>query len=68
LKIFNNTRVPIFILDPELVTGKYYHRIESNEDYYVPINLLYRNSVSSILLGVDGYDMSKKEKADPSGS
>jgi len=41
-----------------LVTGKSYYRIESNEEYYVPMNLLYKNSNSLILIGVDEYDMS----------
>jgi hypothetical protein len=42
------------ILDFDSITGKSYHRIEINENYYVPIDLLYKNSSSSIFIGVDG--------------
>jgi len=56
-KIFNNTKLPIAILDLDSVTGKSSHRIESNKDYYVPIDLLYKNSHSPIIIGIDEYDM-----------
>jgi hypothetical protein len=55
LKIFNNTNLPLVILDLNSITGKTFHRIESNEEFSIPIDLLYENSNSSIILAVDEY-------------
>jgi len=55
LKIFNNTNLPLVILDLNSITGKTFHRIEINEEFSIPIDLLYENSNSSIILAVDEY-------------
>lgn len=55
MKIFNNTNLPLVILDLNSITGKTFHRIESNEEFSIPIDLLYENSNSSIILAVDEY-------------
>ncbi|CAF1073014.1 unnamed protein product [Rotaria sordida] len=53
IKIYNNTTLPIAILDFNSNTEKSYHRIGINEYYYVPINLFYKSSNLSISIGVD---------------
>lgn len=55
MKIFNNTNLPLVILDLNSITGKTFHRIEINEEFSIPIDLLYENSNSSIILAVDEY-------------
>jgi hypothetical protein len=57
VKIFNNTILPIAIFDLASVTGKISHRIDVNECYHVPMDLLYTNSNSSIFIGVDEYEI-----------
>ncbi|CAF1256037.1 unnamed protein product [Rotaria sordida] len=56
IKIYNNTTLPIAILDFNSNTEKSYHRIGINEYYYVPINLFYKSSNLSISIGVDEND------------
>ena len=52
-KIFNHTTYPLVILDLDSMTGKTSHHIGSNEEFYIPVDLLYQNSNPSIMIGVD---------------
>ncbi|CAF4930234.1 unnamed protein product, partial [Rotaria sp. Silwood1] len=56
VKVYNNTTVPIVILDVDSNTRNFYHRIEINEYYYVPIDLLYKKLNLPIIIGVDEND------------
>ncbi|CAF4497379.1 unnamed protein product [Rotaria socialis] len=58
VKIYNNTTIPMFILDRDSTTGKSYYRIEINEYYSVPINLLYKTNNPSIFISTDENDQS----------
>ncbi|CAF3896761.1 unnamed protein product, partial [Rotaria magnacalcarata] len=58
VKIYNNTTIPMFILDRDSTTGKAYYRIEINEYYSVPINLLYKTNNPSIFISTDENDQS----------
>ncbi|CAF0945953.1 unnamed protein product [Adineta ricciae] len=56
VRIFNNTTLPLVLLNVDSVNTKHHTdvaRIEVNQDYYVPIDLLYSSSKSSIFFSVD---------------
>ena len=56
VRIFNNTTLPLILLNVDSVNTKHHTdvaRIEVNQDYYVPIDLLYGSSKSSIFFSVD---------------
>jgi hypothetical protein len=47
---------PMAILDLDSIANQSYHLIPSNEEFYIPINILYQNPNSSILMGIDEYE------------
>jgi hypothetical protein len=56
VKIYNNTTMPLVILSVNSVDTKEHRRIariDVNNEYYVPIDLLYEHSSSPIFIGVD---------------
>ncbi|CAF1260195.1 unnamed protein product [Adineta steineri] len=56
VKVYNNTTMPLIILNIDSVDPKKYHRmakIDINGEYYVPIDLLYTHSSSPIFISTD---------------
>ncbi|CAF1542330.1 unnamed protein product [Adineta steineri] len=56
VKVYNNTTMPLIILNIDSVDPKKYHRmakIDINDEYYVPIDLLYTHSNSPIFISTD---------------
>ncbi|CAF4345527.1 unnamed protein product, partial [Adineta steineri] len=56
VKVYNNTTMPLIILNIDSVDPKKYHRmakIDINDEYYVPIELLYTHSSSPIFISTD---------------
>ncbi len=56
VKIHNNTTMPLAILSVHSIDVKTHRRIariEVNDEYYMPIDLLYEHSSSPIFIGVD---------------
>ncbi|CAF4603370.1 unnamed protein product, partial [Rotaria sp. Silwood2] len=57
VKINNNTTRPLIILNIDSIDAKQYHtiaKIDVDDEYYVPIASLYRNSGPTIFIGIDG--------------
>lgn len=52
-KIYNNTTLPLVILNNSSTKKKIYHRISTNEHYYLPIYLLYEKEHSTISIGIN---------------
>jgi hypothetical protein len=55
-KIYNRTITPLVILDVDSIEKKQYHqvaRVEVNDDYYLPIHLLYMRSSPRLFVGID---------------
>jgi hypothetical protein len=56
VKIYNNTTMSLIILNLDSIDSKKYHRLaklDVNDEYYVPIDLLYSHSSSPIFISVD---------------
>ncbi|CAF4060347.1 unnamed protein product, partial [Adineta steineri] len=56
VKVYNNTTMSLIILNIDSVDPKKYHRmakIDINDEYYVPIDLLYTHSSSQIFISTD---------------
>ena len=56
VKIYNNTTMPLVILSIDSIDPKKHiriARIEVNDEYYVPLDLLYTHSSSPIFISID---------------
>jgi hypothetical protein len=56
VRIFNNTTLPLLIVNVDSVDTKKYEqiaKIDINKDFYFPIDLLYAHSNSSVFIAVD---------------
>jgi hypothetical protein len=56
IKIYNNTTIPLVILNIDSIDTTKHHRIakiDVNKEYYVPIDLLYIHSNSPIFIAID---------------
>ena len=56
VRIYNNTTMPLMILAVDSTNVSKHHRvarIEVNDDFHVPIDLLYKHSSSPIFIAVD---------------
>ena len=57
VKIFNRTNLPLILFDVDSIetndNRRILHRIKSNEEYSLPINVLYTRSTSRVFFAVD---------------
>ena len=56
IRIHNKTKLPWFILNPNAMDKGIKEpvaRIDVNEDFYVPIDLIYGYGISAVFLGID---------------
>ena len=56
VRVFNNTTLPLLILNIDSTNPRKHTRvarIEVNQDYYVPIDLLYTYSSAPIFIAID---------------
>lgn len=58
VKIYNHTTMPLLILSIDSIDTKTHRRIARiavNEEYYVPLDLLYEHQSSPIFISIDEY-------------
>jgi hypothetical protein len=56
VKVYNNTTMPLLILSIDSIDTKQHHRIakiDINDEYYIPIDLLYTHASSPIFIAID---------------
>ncbi len=53
VRVFNNTTLPLLIIDVNSNVHTRVARIDVNQDYYVPIDLLYKHSSALIYFAID---------------
>ncbi|UJR35157.1 hypothetical protein I4U23_027926 [Adineta vaga] len=63
VKVYNNTTMPLIILYIDSIDAKKYHRlgrIDVNDEYYVPIDVIYTHSNSPIFISVEENDQNNE--------
>ncbi len=56
VKIYNNTTIPLVILSIDSIDVKTHRRIariDVNDEYYMPVDLVYQHSNAPIFIGID---------------
>ncbi len=56
VRVFNNTTLPLLVLNADSVdpkTHKSIAKVDINKDFYIPMDLLYATTSSTIFLSVD---------------
>jgi hypothetical protein len=56
IRIFNNTTFPLLVLDVDSIESKTntrIARIDVNQDYYVPIDVIYKHPNALIFIAID---------------
>jgi len=53
VRVFNNTTLPLLIIDVNSNVHTRVARIDVNQDYYFPIDLLYKHSSALIYFAID---------------
>ncbi|CAF1245225.1 unnamed protein product [Adineta ricciae] len=63
VKIYNNTTMPLVILDSDSIETDVHHRLATvgvNDEYYAPIDIIYRHASSPIFISVEENDNNDK--------
>ena len=53
VRVFNSTAFPLCVISVKSGERKKVARVDINKDYYIPIDLLYGDSKSTIYIGID---------------
>lgn len=57
IRVINNTTLPLVILDIDPKNSKVYNsvsKIDVNQDFHLPIDLLYKHSTTPLFFSIDG--------------
>lgn len=57
IRVINNTTVPLVLLDVDPTNSKVHNlvsKIDINQDFHMPIDILYKHSTAPLFFSVDG--------------